>query len=100
MLFIGLPLSFTAGAITTPLMHKPAAKPTHEQNYLAQGADLDRAVSKIRKKTGGRVLSAETKRGNGKDVHVIRILTKDGKVKRHRVDAATGRSSRSGKRRR
>lgn len=109
MLLIGLHLSFTASAKTSPfidkLTDKPATELSHGQYYLAQAkggsAGLDRAVSKIRNRTGGRVLSAETKRRDGKDVHIIRILTKDGKVQRHKVDAETGRPlPRPGRRRR
>ncbi|MCP4275998.1 MAG: hypothetical protein GY779_06555 [Gammaproteobacteria bacterium] len=56
--------------------------------YLAQGQleSLDSAVARIRGRTGGRVLSAETKRSKGRVVHHIRILTK-GKVKRFKVIA-------------
>lgn len=56
--------------------------------YLAQnqGESLDSAVSRIRGRTGGRVLSAETRNENGRPVHHIRILTGNGKVKRIRVD--------------
>jgi len=59
---------------------------------------LDSAVSNARKRTGGRVLSAETKNKDGREVHYIRILSDDGKVKRLRVDARTGRPVSSGKR--
>ncbi|MCG8425779.1 MAG: PepSY domain-containing protein [Chromatiales bacterium] len=51
---------------------------------------LDRAVSKVRKR-GGRVLSAETGRSGGKEVYRIRVLTKEGKVKRLRIDPKTGK---------
>ncbi len=58
------------------------------QFYLAQnnGESLDSAVSRIRGRTGGRVLSAETRNENGRPVHHIRILTGNGKVKRIRVE--------------
>jgi hypothetical protein len=57
--------------------------------YLAQagGESLNSAVARIRKQTGGRVLSAETKNEAGVQVHYIRVLTRDGKVKRFRVVA-------------
>ncbi len=60
----------------------------HQPNiYLAQGQveSLDSAVSRIRGRTGGRILSAQTMRKNGKVVHHIRILTRKGKVKRMKV---------------
>ncbi len=56
---------------------------------LSQGQleSLDSAVSRIRGRTGGRVLSAETRRSNGRVVHHIRVLTRNGKVKRIKVVA-------------
>lgn len=51
---------------------------------------LDRAVSRAREKTGGRVLSAETREIDGRPTYFVRILTADGKVRRLRTDAATG----------
>ena len=64
----------------------------HDRLYLAQhqGENLDRAVSRIRGRTGGRVLSAETRDNDGRRVHHIRILTNNGKVRRVRVDAESG----------
>lgn len=57
--------------------------------YLAQAKaeSLNSAVARIRQQTGGRVLSAETRNEGGVQVHYIRVLTRDGKVKRFRVVA-------------
>jgi len=55
------------------------------------GGSLDSVVSRARERTGGRVLSAETRQVDGRPTHFVRILTKDGKVRRLRVDAETGR---------
>lgn len=52
---------------------------------------LDDAVSEARGRHPGRVLSAETDRRGGRDSHKIRILTRDGRVKRLRMDAESGR---------
>ncbi len=52
---------------------------------------LDEAVSLVRDRTGGRVLSAETRDQNGRTVHHIRILSDNGKVLRFRVDAKSGK---------
>jgi hypothetical protein len=63
-------------------------RPLHRPHmYLAQGQveSLDSAVSRIRGRTGGRVLSAETRYEGDRPVHHIRILTRNGKVKRIRV---------------
>ncbi|MES9903962.1 MAG: hypothetical protein ABW168_14965 [Sedimenticola sp.] len=52
---------------------------------------LDGAVSRLRRETGGRVLSAETREQEEGRVHHIRILTREGKVRRFRVDGGSGR---------
>jgi uncharacterized membrane protein YkoI len=54
-------------------------------------ATLDDAISEAREDIPGRVLSAETVRNNGQEVHRLRILSDDGRVRRYNVDAETGR---------
>ena len=49
------------------------------------GKSLSEAVEQVRRQTGGRILSAETKISGGREVHHIKVLTKDGKVKTHKV---------------
>ncbi len=51
---------------------------------------LDNAVSRARERTGGRVLSAETRIIEGRPTYFVRILTEDGKIRNLRTDAATG----------
>jgi uncharacterized membrane protein YkoI len=51
---------------------------------------LDQAVSKVRQQTGGQVVRAETKQADGRTVHVIRILTGEGRVRTLEVDAQSG----------
>ena len=51
----------------------------------SNGKSLSEAVEQVRRQTGGRILSAETKVEGGREVHHIKVLTKDGKVKTHRV---------------
>jgi uncharacterized membrane protein YkoI len=51
---------------------------------------LDEAVSSARERYPGRVLSAETRRENGRERHSIRILTDDGQVRRLQIDAQSG----------
>ena len=50
------------------------------------GMSLSQAIESVRKRTGGRVVSAETKVQGGREVHHIKVLTKDGKVKTHKVN--------------
>jgi len=55
---------------------------------LAQNNDgktLSQAVEQVRSQTGGRILSAETKVQGNREVHHIKVLTKDGKVKTHKI---------------
>lgn len=50
------------------------------------GKTLDQAIAEVRRKTGGKIVSAETKVQGGREVHLIKVLTKDGRVKTHRVN--------------
>jgi len=49
------------------------------------GKSLSEAVDQVRRQTNGRILSAETKVSGNREVHHIKVLTKDGKVKTHKV---------------
>jgi len=60
-----------------------------EQIYrVAQqgGMTLAEATESVRRKTNGRVVGAETRIQGGREVHYIKVLTKDGKVKTHKVN--------------
>ncbi len=49
------------------------------------GKSLSEAVDQVRRQTKGRILSAETRVNGNREVHHIKVLTKDGKVKTHKV---------------
>jgi uncharacterized membrane protein YkoI len=49
------------------------------------GKSLSEAVEQVRRQTDGRILSAETKVNGNREVHHIKVLTKDGKVKTVKV---------------
>jgi len=49
------------------------------------GKSLSEAVEQVRRQTGGQILSADTKVEGNREVHLIKVLHKDGKVKTHRV---------------
>ena len=49
------------------------------------GMTLSQAVESVRRSTDGRIASAVTKIQGGREVHHIRVLTKDGKVKTHKI---------------
>ena len=56
-----------------------------------QGVSLDEAVSRVRRQTNGKILSAETVVVDGRNVHRIKVLTEKGRVRRLQVDARSGR---------
>lgn len=51
---------------------------------------LSQATESVRRRTGGRVVGAETKIKGDREVHFIKVL-KDGKVKTHRVNGCKRR---------
>ncbi len=48
---------------------------------------LNRAVKSIKKKTGGRILSAKTVTKNGQQIYKIKVLLPSGKVQTFRITA-------------
>jgi uncharacterized membrane protein YkoI len=51
----------------------------------SNGKTLSEAVEQVRRQYGGRIISAETRRQGDREVHVIKVLTRDNKVKTVRV---------------
>ena len=52
----------------------------------SNGVTLSQAVEQVRRKyKGGQIVNAETQVSGGRETHVIRVLTQDGKVKTERV---------------
>lgn len=66
--------------------------PQHEIAQKKGGVSLSQAINAIRRKTNGRIVSAETKVSGGREVHHIKVLTKDGKVKTHKVQGGSSRN--------
>ncbi len=50
------------------------------------GMSLAEATESVRRRTNGRIVSAETRVQGGREVHYIKVLTKDGKVRTHKVN--------------
>jgi len=89
-----LPLLLGAFCMAAPLAAQPPRRvpPAEFARPPARAAsDLDDAVAAVRERVGGRVLSAETQEEGGRRLHVIRVLTPDGRVRRVQVDGASGR---------
>jgi uncharacterized membrane protein YkoI len=61
------------------------AKPDHRATQNSGGKSLSEAVEQVRRQTKGQILSAETRVSGNREVHHIKVLTKDGKVKTHKV---------------
>ena len=55
------------------------------------GLTLSEAVEMVRRRCNCRIVSAETRRSGDREVHIIKVLTQDGKVRTERVP---GRSTR------
>lgn len=99
---IALTLLLLAAAATLPLraqafdleenlkaQHEQYAVPS--QMLMVQREDclsLSQATASVRGRLrpGDRILSAETRIQGGREVHHIKVLTRDGKVRTHRVN--------------
>jgi hypothetical protein len=51
---------------------------------------LDEAVSRVRRETRARILSADTERVDGREEYRVRVLTDQGQVRGYRFDADDG----------
>lgn len=58
---------------------------------LAQGncPSLSEAVEQVRRQYNGRIVSAETQSRGNREVHVVKVLTDDGKVKTVRINGCS-----------
>ena len=54
------------------------------------GVSLDEAVARVRRDSGGRVLSAEARENRGRTTYRIKVLLRDGSVRVVNVDAQSG----------
>ncbi len=60
-----------------------------ENNQLAY-VSLDEATKQIIEGTYNKVLGAQTEIIDGKEVHIIKVLTPDGRIQYYKIDAETG----------
>lgn len=62
--------------------------PQGEQAAVARDeVSLSEAVARVKREYGGRILEAETREQNGRRVHVIKVLTSEGRVRTVRIPA-------------
>jgi len=81
------------GPVQSAPHHHPFLLLAKNNHGNSGGISLDEAVAQARRQHKGKVLSAETIREDGRKVHRIKILTKDGRVKRVKIDAGSGKKS-------
>jgi hypothetical protein len=61
-----------------------------DSDLLLTRVSLDQATHQLIKENKFRVLGAHTELIDGKEVHVIKVLTSDGHIRHYRIDAETG----------
>jgi len=61
-----------------------------ENDRLLASISLDEATKQIIEGTNNRVLGATTEIIDGRLVHIIKVLTPDGRIQYYKIDAETG----------
>ena len=56
---------------------------------VANAMSLSQAVQKVKRDTGGKVLSAQTRVKGNQEVHFVKVLTQDGRVRTVRVQGGS-----------
>jgi len=74
-----------SGANAFDVATSDAANPAIRIAQNNGGKSRSDAVDQVRRQTKGQILSAETRVSGNREVHHIKVLTKDGKVKTHKV---------------
>ena len=64
-------------------------EPRHLLVAQSDGPSLGEAVEQVRRQYNGRIVSAETRIRGKREVHYIKVLTEDGKVKTVQVQGRT-----------
>jgi uncharacterized membrane protein YkoI len=90
-------LLLAAAPVTAAPFHHHHLQVAQRDNGGNGGISLDEAVSRARQQYPGKVLSADTVNINGRKLYNIKILTKDGRVKRTQVDARSGQPQSRGR---
>jgi uncharacterized membrane protein YkoI len=83
-----LPTTASAFDIEETLREQHVQYQGRDDYRVAQsgGMSLSQAIESVRRRTGGKVVSAETRVQGGREVHHIKVLSKDGKVKTYKVN--------------
>lgn len=76
------PCAASAGAVADLDGELPVAAEVLQSG----GPSLSEAVEQVRRQYGGRIISAETRRRSNREVHHIKVLTRENKVKTVKVN--------------
>lgn len=71
-----------------PAVLADSQPPPRDGRFLVaqqDGMSLNEAVEMVRRRCNCRIVSAETRRNGNREVHIIKVLTEDGKVRTERV---------------
>jgi len=79
------------GLIALPVQAQMPAEPAQVWQLAQARIGLSQAADLVARSTGGRVLSAQTVQEGGREIHRIKVLTRNGEVRIVRVDATSGR---------
>jgi hypothetical protein len=92
LLCVGAAPAAAAGDRFAPDEHR--LSPRNGQLLVAQNncPSLNEAVERVRRQYNGRIVSAETRVSGNRDVHHIKVLTQDGKVKTVTIPGCPRRS--------
>ena len=78
------------GAAVLPVEARRDERSSRNETARRDGVSLDEAVARVRRDTGGRVLSAEARENRGRTSYRIKVLLRDGSVRVVNVDAQSG----------
>ena len=79
-----------AWASIAPVQAQRDERSTEREAKRQGGLSLDEAVARVRRDTGGRVLSAEAHDNRGRTTYRIKVLLPNGSVRVINVDAQSG----------
>jgi len=77
-------------AAVLPVEARRDERSSRREATRQDGLSLDEAVARVRRDTGGRVLSAEARENRGRTTYRIKVLLRDGAVRVVNVDAQSG----------
>jgi hypothetical protein len=84
-----LVVALMTGGVPLTSVAAPMAAGTEFRLAQGGGMTLDQAVEQVRRQYNGRIVSAETRVSGNREVHHIKVLTEDGKVKTVTVPGRT-----------